>query len=209
MASARCLIDPERPDPRVIERAAALLLEGGIVVFPTETVYGVAACLDSKAGVRRLRELKQRPPDEPFPVQVASREAVTDLVEEVSEAAATLMDAFWPGPLTIVFPRARKNAGGSGIGIRIPDHPVALAVLRKTAAPLVVPSANPRGGAPPVSADEAAAHFSEGIDLLIDGGEVQLKHASTVIRLVGGGWELLRRGLITETMLRRALRENR
>ena len=193
------------PEPDVIARAVAVLAQGGIVALPTETVYGLAARVDLPSAMDRLRTLKNRPDGEPFPVQVPDMQAARELVGEFPHAALPLMVHFWPGPLTIVFPDARLNAGGKGLGLRVPAHPVPLAVLRGAGGALAVPSANPRGAPPPVEAGAVAAYFPEDVDLVLDAGPTQIKESSTVVRLMDKGWELLREGLISAEMIGRLI----
>jgi protein-tyrosine phosphatase len=188
-----------------VAEAAAVLGRGGIVGLPTETVYGLAASAGSEGAVRRLRALKDRPEGEPLPVQVADGDRVSELVEAVPLVARPLMHLYWPGPLTIVFPRGRLAMGGEGIGVRVPAHPVARSVLAAFGAPAAVPSCNPRGKPPAVDGAEVLQAFAGRIDLLLDGGATQIKEASTVIRVGGDGWELLREGLISREMIARAV----
>ncbi len=198
-------VSAKNPEQDAIARAAQILRGGGIVAFPTETVYGLAACLESEAGMRRLRELKARPASEPFPVQVADVRAALALLGEVPLRARPLMKHFWPGPLTIVFPDAHVSAGGKGLGIRVPAHPVARAVLQACGAALAVPSANARSDPPAVDAAGVAAYFPEGVDLVLDGGPAQIKEASTVVSIAADAWEILREGLISRDMIERLI----
>ena len=189
----------------VIRQAAQILKEGGLVALPTETVYGLAASLRRKRAVRRLRQLKERPETEAFPVQIASPRQLEELVDRMPLIARPLIRQFWPGPLTIVFPRAKVTAGGQGIGVRVPAHPVALAVLREVREPLCVPSANPRGKPPACTAKEVAEYFPEEVDLIVDGGRTAIGQPSTVIRIRGRKYEILREGLISRDMIHRLI----
>jgi L-threonylcarbamoyladenylate synthase len=174
--------------PQTIERAAGLLRGGGVVAFPTETVYGLGAhAFDAKA-VSRIFEIKRRPSFDPVIVHVADEAMLARVVREISQRARTLIERFWPGPLTLVFKRSDAvpllvTAGLDSVAVRMPSHPVALALLRASGVPLAAPSANAFGGLSPTRADRVAQAFGEQIDLIIDGGATPLGIESTILRL--------------------------
>lgn len=185
---------PDRRHPRVlaagapaaVDEAARVLAGGGLVVIPTDTVYGVAARIDRPEAVRRIFELKGRPREKALPVLVADLETARRLAvftPQALELAAT----GWPGPLTLVLERGALAAdlGGDGrtVALRIPDHPAALELLAR-AGPLAATSANPSGRPPHRSVEEIAASLGEGVDLYLDGGRLG-STPSRVISLVG------------------------
>jgi len=171
-----------------IRAAAARLREGGIVAFPTETVYGLGAlALDARA-VARIFEAKRRPSFDPLIVHVADERMLERIASEVPAAARTLMERFWPGPLTIVLPRASgvplvTTAGLETVAVRMPSHPVARALLEAVGAPLAAPSANAFGSLSPTRAQHVAESLGESVDVILDGGTTPLGLESTIVRL--------------------------
>ncbi|MCA8960233.1 MAG: threonylcarbamoyl-AMP synthase, partial [Planctomycetes bacterium] len=165
--------------------------------------YGIAASARNPEAIHRLREMKDRPHDKPFSLHVADVEDVAMVVDTISPLAQSLIDLYWPGPLTIIFP----GSAGSGIGVRLPKHDVARELIRLSGGPVVAPSANLSGAPPAETGDEVLAVFDGKIDMLIDSGRAAIRQASTVIRLAGeDDFEILREGIITEAMISRALR---
>ncbi|MDR1745633.1 MAG: threonylcarbamoyl-AMP synthase [Planctomycetota bacterium] len=188
MAKERIAIADDRNS--AVSRAAAVLLDSGIVVFPTETVYGIGVLATDAKALARLRDVKQRPAPEPFQFLVADLDAAKGLGAVFSSRAARLARTFWPGPLTLVVPDG-TNSGGT-LGVRVPDSPFALALCRRVGGALISSSANPAGAPPPRDAD-AADVFGDAVDLLIDGGPAE-GVASTVVKCVGDEFEILRSG---------------
>ncbi|MFO7900866.1 MAG: L-threonylcarbamoyladenylate synthase [Planctomycetota bacterium] len=186
-----------------VREAAELLAAGGLVAFPTETVYGIGANADDEAAMERLRRVKQRPAGKPFTVHIADADQVSRFVTHVPAIGRKLMDRFWPGPLTIIF----EQSPGT-VGLRLPAHETARAFIRAAGVPVVAPSANVSGEAPAVTAAEVLARFDGRIDAVLAGGEAALRQASTVVRVGPSGWELLREGIITESMVEQALQTN-
>ncbi|MDI6829253.1 MAG: L-threonylcarbamoyladenylate synthase, partial [Armatimonadota bacterium] len=178
-------VAPDNPDLTVIHRAAQAIRRGELVAFPTETVYGLAADAFNGNAVERVFEVKGRPKNNPLPVQVASVQDVFSLAVDVPASALRLMEKFWPGPLTLVL-RASPHvselitAGTGKIGIRIPNHPVALALIRSAGTPIVAPSANKSGEPPPTTAEQVLAHFDGKIEIILDAGPTEIKVSSTV-----------------------------
>ena len=193
-------VDPAAPDPESVRRAAGFWARGGLVAFPTETVYGVGARVDLEPAMARLRALKQRPAGERFTLHIADADELPRLGLTVSGTARRFIERFWPGPLTLVLPDEK----GGTLGVRFPAHPVARALLREAGGPVVATSANPRGKPPPSSAGEVAAYFPDGLDCLVDGGSAAIRQASTVAEVDGDSWAVLREGLIAREMLARA-----
>jgi protein-tyrosine phosphatase len=198
-------VDPQSPDSDTVKKTAEILCRGGIVVFPTETVYGVGAVATLPEAERRLAEIKSRPPDKPFPLLVASADDALAMVAEVPAAARALMDRYWPGPLTLVLPARSADGEKSGrpqeLGLRVPGSPFALALLREVRAPVFAPSANPSSQPPATTGAQARAYFDGRADAIVDGGEAVLKQSSTVVRIAGGKYEVLRSGIITPEMI--------
>jgi L-threonylcarbamoyladenylate synthase len=183
-----------------VARAAQVLASGGTVVYPTETLYGLGVDAFSKSALDRLLALKVREAGKPISVLVDSREMLDELVESVPDAAAGLIERYWPGPLTLVF-AARGDLGvaltaGSGsIGVRISSHPVAQALVATLGRPLTSPSANPAGAAPPQRIEVAHAYFGDAVDCYLDAGPLPGEPPSTVVD-VRDGLRLLRAGAI-------------
>ncbi len=186
-----------------IARATELLRAGGLVAFPTETVYGLGADATSDAAVASIYAAKGRPSFNPLIVHLAEADWAGRYAD-VSDEAEALMAAFWPGPLTLVLPRSAKcelakrvSAGLDSVALRVPDHPVALAILRQTDLPLAAPSANPSGGVSPTIAAHVLEGLSGRIAALVDGGPCNVGVESTVLSLMGKGPRLLRPGAIS------------
>lgn len=194
-------IDPEDFAPESVDDAAKILADGGLVAFPTETVYGLGANAHKPEAVHALMEVKDRPEGKHLSLHLADRAEVAELVDEVPAVARTLMDLYWPGPLTIVFP---GNAG-EGIGVRLPANAIARELIRRSGVPVVAPSANRSGEPPALDAEGVLASFDGKIDAVVDGGPVKIRQSSTVVRVTGSDVEVLREGIITEEMIRGAL----
>lgn len=205
-------VDPLYPELAVIRQAAELLRAGGLVAFPTETVYGLGAnALDAHA-VERIFWAKGRPPENPVIVHVADAAQARRLVAHWPEQATLLAGLFWPGPLTLVLPRLpcvpdQVTAGGPTVGIRAPAHPVALALLRAADVPIAAPSANPANRLSPTRAEHVLAGLSGRIELILDGGPTPGGLESTVLDLTATPPRILRPGLVSPQQLRAALGE--
>jgi L-threonylcarbamoyladenylate synthase len=187
--------------PEEIARAVARLRAGGLVAFPTETVYGLGADAFNEHAVRRIFALKGRPSTNPLIVHVSGEEMAGEVVAGWPQSASRLAAAFWPGPLTIVLPRSSRipsiiTAGGNTVGVRCPDHPITLALLEALGGPLVGPSANPSGRVSPTTAEHVAESFSEEDVYILDGGPCTRGIESTVL-LLSDHPRILRPGLIT------------
>jgi L-threonylcarbamoyladenylate synthase len=195
-------VHPTSPDPLAIAQAAAVLRAGGLVAFPTETVYGLGAnALDARA-VAGIFEAKGRPAFNPLIVHAADVDTVRTLVSEWPPHAQTLAAEFWPGPLTLVLPRAPAiphivTGGLEDVAVRVPAHPVALALLRATALPIAAPSANRSSEISPTTAEHVIKALGDRVSLVLDGGPTTVGIESTVIDLAGGRPRLLRPGMVT------------
>ncbi len=197
-----------------VAQAAAVLAQGGLVGFPTETVYGLGADAASEAAVAKIFKAKDRPSDHPLIAHVADMEGVHAFAREVPGFAVRLMTAFWPGPLTVILPRrpgiAAATAGGQdSIGLRCPSHPVAQALLRACLAAtppvlgLAAPSANKFGRVSPTSAAHVASEFGDSL-LVLDGGPCDVGIESTIVDCTRGVPVLLRPGILTRPQIEAA-----
>ncbi len=195
-------VDPFEPDPAVIERAAELLRAGRLVAFPTETVYGLGAnALDPEA-VARIYEAKGRPSYNPLIVHVSDAAAARSVVREWNDRAEGLATAFWPGPITLVLPKRAEvpdavTAGLDTVGVRVPSHPVARALLLAAGIPIAAPSANPSMMVSPTLGAHVEGSLGERVDLIIDAGPTPVGIESTVIDVSHAMPTLLRPGTIT------------
>jgi L-threonylcarbamoyladenylate synthase len=193
-----------------INTAAALLRAGRLVAFPTETVYGLGANALDEAAVRRIFEAKGRPFSSPLIVHVANIEMARELASEWSENAELLARSFWPGPLTIVVPKKGQvpdlvTGGLPSVGIRIPAHPVAQALLDAARIPVAAPSANRFTALSPTTAEHVREGLGGVVDLVIDGGPCTVGIESTVVSLCGAKPRILRPGMITQTAIERVI----
>ena len=196
-----------------IGKAAEILRRGGLVAVPTETVYGLAGSALDEAAVRRIYEVKGRPEVKALSMMVPDESAMARWCVEVPRAAHHLAKRFWPGPLTIVLRAggaipAIMLAGGSTVGLRCPDHPLTLALLREADLPLAAPSANPSGAPSPKTADEVLTYFDGEIDAILDGGRCGIGRESTIIDLSAPPYRILRQGALPEDEVCAALRES-
>ena len=199
-------------DEAGVAEAAQLLRQGQLVALPTETVYGIAADARNGAAVRDIFVAKGRPQDNPLIVHVTGPEMLPGLVSEVPERAQLLMAAFCPGPLTIIMPRGPEVAdaccaGLDTVGIRMPSHPVARAVIQQSGCAFAAPSANLSGKPSPTNAQDVFTDMDGRLPLILDGGECDVGVESTVVSVVGEKPTLFRPGHITLEDLERALGE--
>jgi len=203
-------VDPVNPEPEAVQEAARILRRGGLVAFPTETVYGLGAnALDGRA-VAGIFTAKGRPRDNPLIVHVASMEQVTSLVENIPPAAGALMEAFWPGPLTLVLPVGKAlpeevTAGLATVAVRMPAHPAALALIGAVGAPVAAPSANISGRPSPTTAEHVLQDLCGRIEAVLDGGPAGVGVESTVLDITTSVPLILRPGGITPEELRKTL----
>lgn len=189
-----------------LERAAAMLRSGGLVAFPTETVYGLGANALDPVAVARIYEAKGRPATSPLIVHVADIEMARTVAAEWPEAAQRLAERFWPGPLTLVLAKRDVvpdgvTAGLGTVGVRLPAHPVALELIRRAGVPVAAPSANPFMGLSPTTAEHVRMGLGDAVDFVVDGGSCPVGIESTVLSLVGGRAVLLRPGMISRAMI--------
>lgn len=199
-------IAADRPERKIINKAAQIIKNGGLVAFPTETVYGLGADGLNPAAVGRIFAAKGRPTDNPLILHVAGQEEVTCLVAEIKKEAQTLMEAFWPGPLTLVLPKAvgipdEVTAGLDTVAVRMPQHPVALALIAACGVPLAAPSANRSGYPSPTTGRHVYADLAGRIEAILESGPTGVGLESTVLDLSGEIATILRPGGITQEQL--------
>lgn len=191
-------VDPWNPEPGPIAEAAEILLSGGLVAFPTETVYGLGANGLDPCAAAKIFAAKGRPADNPLILHFAAPDAV-DEVALVPSKARRLMELFWPGPLTLVLPSKgtvppEVTAGLDSVAVRMPSHPAALALLARAKIPVAAPSANSSGRPSPTDAPAVASDLGDGVNLILDGGETSVGVESTVLDATGEQLVLLRPG---------------
>lgn len=205
-------VDPVHPDEYAINEAGLILRGGGLVAFPTETVYGLGADATNGVAVARIFKAKGRPPDNPIIVHIASRSQLRSLAASIPSEAEILMDAFWPGPLTLILPAGKGvpdvvTAGLPTIAVRMPDHPVALALINAAGVPVAAPSANLSGRPSPTLAEHVLKDLDGRIEAILDGGPAGIGVESTVLDLTSRVPVILRPGGITPEELRVCLKE--
>lgn len=193
-----------------VEQAARLLRQGGLVAFPTETVYGLGADASNPAAVRRIFAAKGRPADHPLIVHIADASELKNWVAEVPRAAWLLAEKFWPGPLTMVLRKAPQvgtlvTGGQESIGLRVPSHPVAQKLLRAFGGGIAGPSANRFGKLSPTTAAHVVQELGEAVDLVLDGGECDVGIESTIVDLTRESPAILRPGRISAQQIGDAL----
>ncbi len=200
-------LDPADPQPEAMSQAASIIRRGGLVAFPTETVYGLGADALNAQAIKRLFEAKGRPADNPLIVHVDGREMLSRVAQGVSDEAHRLIEKFWPGPLTLVLGRRREvpaivSADLATIAVRMPQNKIALELIRQSNVPIAAPSANLSGRPSPTRAEHVASDLGERIDMILDGGETRIGIESTVLDMTSATPLILRKGWITEEQIR-------
>ncbi len=194
-----------------IERGIEVLKSGGVIAFPTDTVYGLGADAFNAGAVDRIYDIKGRPRDRQFPLLIADIGSLVMLAGEIPETARFLAGRFWPGGLTMVFPVAPSLpahlAAGPGIAVRIPDHPVCLALIRGLGKPVIGTSANPSGQQAALAAVDVRQQLASKVDLIIDGGRCPGGKESTVVDVTGKAPVILREGILPAHEIERAYEE--
>lgn len=185
-------LNPDFPEGPLIDEAAVVLKNGGLVAFPTETVYGIAANILNKDTIDRLYEIKKRPKNKPFSVHIADFDSLKQLGIELSNDAERVAKRFWPGPLTLVAFNNKKEK----IGLRMPDNNIAFLLIKKAGVPVVAPSANMSGNKAPVSAEEVLAEMDGHVDIILDGGRTKIGIESTVMDVTEKPFKILREGAL-------------
>jgi L-threonylcarbamoyladenylate synthase len=199
-----------KPTAAAIRRASAILRSGGLVAFPTETVYGLGADARSVSAVRRIFAVKRRPADHPLIVHIADADQLSAWCPSVPLAALRLAEAFWPGPLTVILKRGpgvidAVTGGQETVGLRVPAHPVALALLREFGDGIAAPSANRFGRVSPTTAAHVLAELGNEVDLILDGGACSVGIESTIVDLSATRPRILRPGQIARDAIEAVL----
>lgn len=194
------------------QEAAKILQQGGLVAFPTETVYGLGGNALDKEAAKKIYAAKGRPSDNPLIVHISQKEALLVLAENVPEQAWILAEHFWPGPLTMVLPKSKKvpygtTGGLETVAVRMPNHPVALRLIQESGIYIAAPSANISGRPSATEAGHVIEDFEGRIDMILDGGMVEVGIESTVLDLTEEVPVILRPGCITKEMLEKVLGE--
>jgi L-threonylcarbamoyladenylate synthase len=206
-------IHPEQPDRAVISKAANIICSNGIVVIPTQCLYGIGACALKDETVKKVFQLKQRPPDNPVLVLIPDSSFVNTLVSHVPETAELLMNAFWPGGLTIVYQAASDipgslTAGTGKIGIRMPSHPIAKALVDTLAFPISGTSANVSGRSGCSRIELLDPEIRAGADLILDAGTLIGGSGSTIIDVTVSPIRIIREGILKKEEIFRVLGQN-
>lgn len=205
-------INPESFRDEELEEACRILQKGGLVAFPTETVYGLGGDAMHPEASAKIYAAKGRPSDNPLIVHIADMDALEDIAQSVPEAAVKLADHFWPGPLTMIFPKKeavpKSTTGGlETVAVRMPSHPVARELIRESGVYIAAPSANTSGRPSPTKAEHVKEDLDGRIDMILDGGAVGIGLESTIVDLSTGVPTILRPGYITGEMLEDVLGE--
>lgn len=191
----------------ILSRAAQIIKNGGLVVFPTETVYGLGANALDATAVAKIFVAKGRPSDNPLIVHVCDKEQLDILVENISPVEQKLMDKFWPGPLTLVLPKKKEisqiiSGGLETIAVRMPNFEIALQLLKKSGVPIAAPSANISGRPSATSGEVAHGDLVGKVDMIIDAGNSEIGLESTVVKVTSGNVLILRPGAVTLEMIK-------
>ncbi len=185
-------VDPLNPQDEIIKEAAGVLKNAGLVIIPTDTVYGIAADATNIEALKKLSEIKNRSKDKPFALLIAGRDKAEELAVDIPVAAYKLMGKFWPGPLTIIL----KDKNGGKVGLRMPDNQIALKIIAQTGVPLACPSANLSGKVAPKSFQEAASDLGAQVELAVDGGDCKTGLESSVADLSNNSIQVLRESAV-------------
>lgn len=204
--TATLKLDPASPDTEAIDRAASIIRNGGLVAFPTETVYGLGADAMNAQAIERIFLAKGRPADNPLIVHVSDMEMLARVAINVSENTNRLIEEFWPGPLTLVLKRKSEvasavSAGLETVAVRMPQSLIALELIRRSQTPIAAPSANLSGRPSPTRADHVARDLGGRIDMILDGRETRIGIESTVLDMTSNPPLILRPGWITREQI--------
>ncbi len=219
MAAEYISLSPDETDDPQIERVAKALAEGALVAMPTETVYGLAANAGLAGSVARLRAVKGRGSTQPFTAHIGRAEDCDDLVPQITTLGRRFIRKAWPGPLTLIFPvdhpaAAKVHArlspdgaaaiyGNGSVGVRFPDHPLAVRLLTAAAAPIIASSANVGSAPPPTEAGPIRDTLADRVDYILDAGPTRYRRSSTIVAVNGDGYRLVREGVWDERTVRR------
>ncbi|MGI6065478.1 MAG: L-threonylcarbamoyladenylate synthase [Bacillota bacterium] len=203
-------LNEKKPDREMLKRAAQLLRQGEVVAFPTETVYGLGANALEGAAVKKIFAAKGRPSDNPLIVHISNLDQLPPLVKEIPQAARILMKKYWPGPLTLIFPKSKiipleVTAGLDTVAIRMPEHPIAQALIEYAGVPVAAPSANISGKPSPTSGRHVWHDMEGKVAMVLDGGEASVGVESTVLDITSEPPIILRPGGVTFEELKETL----
>ncbi len=207
-------INPDAPEKEKIRQAGSVIRQGGLVAFPTDTVYGLGVDAFNETAISQVYKVKKRDRKKPLSILISKEEELHDLVTKIPEPAKVLMEKFWPGPLTLILPASNRlskllTANSGTIGVRIPDNKIALALIRESGVPITSPSANISGHPDPKSQEDVLRELGGEIDLVIDSGPSDSGLSSTVADLTGESLNILREGKISKTNLEEILNEKK
>jgi L-threonylcarbamoyladenylate synthase len=202
----------DHPDPDVIRHAAEIIINGGLVVYPTDTFYGLGGDPGNPDAVERIFMVKGRSRNKPLPLILYHRDDLKNWTRDIPSLSERLMDHFWPGPLTILFPVAERlspmlTAGTGKIGLRWPQATVATAIARKSGTAIISTSANPSGRGGMIYASDVVRDLKGLVDLIIDAGDLEPSEGSTIVDATGGRIRIIREGVIPADTLK-AIEEN-
>ena len=204
----------ENKDYTKLKEVAEIIKNGGIVVFPTETVYGIGVNSFDKEAIKRLYEIKQRPEDKPISLLVSSVEMIEQVAKDITELEYALIKEFFPGPLTIILNKKDivpdiVTAGGSTIGVRMPENEIALKLIEYSGVPIAAPSANISGNPSGTELNTIMNEFKENVDCYIDGGKSKIGFASTIVQVIDGVPHILREGSISKEQIEKVCKRYR
>lgn len=193
------------------KEAGDILKRGGIVAFPTDTVYGLGAVYTDDGAVEKIFEAKGRDEKKPLSILVSSMAEAYELAENISEDAKKLMEVFWPGALTVIVKKSERvseriSAGGNTVGIRMPDSAATLSIIKAAGSPLAAPSANTSGKRSAACAEDVKEDLDGKIDMIVDGGSCPVGISSTVVDISKGSIDILREGTVSREMIEKVLR---
>lgn len=196
-------INSKKLEKEKIKTAASILRRGGLVAFPTDTVYGLAADATNSRAVKKIYKVKKRPLSSPLPILIAEKKDLKKYASQISPDAKRLADKFWPGPLTLILKKKKVisnivTAGKNSVGIRVPKNSVALAIIRALGRPLVGTSANISYTRSPTTANPVKKYLNNKIDLILDGGKTKIGKESTILDCTASPPTILRLGAISE-----------
>ncbi|MDP8262322.1 MAG: L-threonylcarbamoyladenylate synthase [Candidatus Ancaeobacter aquaticus] len=223
MATRVLHVDKDAPDMRSIEEAAQIVRRGGIVAFPTETVYGLACNAARDDAVKKMYALKEREKGKPFTIHIAAQETITHYAVDINAQARKLMRKYWPGPLTMVLPLNESYSGDErlalapsfekiiesihSVGFRFPRHAVAQKFIETCNVPIAAPSANKSGNNSPMCADDVLNDFDGDIELIIDSGPTEYLVGSTVVKCFAETVDILRVGAVASDEIKKCVED--
>ena len=193
-------VDPDNPQREAIKLAAEIIKGGGLVAFPTETVYGLGADYSSKKAIERIYKVKNRPKTKPLTLHISDMDMFTAFVSDVPNLAQRLINEFWPGPLTLIINSKKKQK----VGFRMPKNKIALALIKECGGPIVAPSANLSGKEPPKDVTGVRHALGRKVDMILDGGKAQIGRESTIVDCTVFPCKVLREGAIPKSRISEA-----